>query len=453
MSGRDRGSRIQWQPILKGFLPGGLVGLAALWYFSGRQGSQAPPVAPAVVQPGAAAPRVRSVGTPAVRPLSKRRAASTALPAVAAAPTGGPPGYRRISETEAEDLLGALSLDQKIGQMLMIGFRGTSAAPVRRFFRRRPVGGVIFYRENLRQQKQVRKLTAELQELSVKANGGIGLLLSTDEEGGKIWRLPRSWLPGGALPSAEEMGAADVQVTRDAAERTAEALQAVGLNMNLAPVLDVLTNPANPIMSRGRCFGSTPEVVAEHGSAYIESLQAKGVVATAKHFPGHGPTSKDSHKELPLVVLPFEQWRHDHYEPYYSAIHVAGVEAVMTAHVAYQFRDYATALDGNMPASLSPYFTAQVLRNHLGFRGIIVTDNLEMGAIRKNFRWPAAALRAIDAGVDLILISNGEEQQARAFDAIKNAVQAGKLSPDRIDDSVRRILRVKARHGLILASS
>lgn len=362
---------------------------------------------------------------------------------------GGQTGPARPAPSDpVERILGRLTLEQKIGQMLMVGCGEKTVTPaLQGLLRACPAGAVVLFRHNIAGRQQVSRLAAALQRLS-RAGTGVGLLIATDQEGGRVVRLPRAWTgPEGAV-SARELGQSDISRTALAAERTAAAFRSAGLNMNLAPVLDVLTHPSNQAL-QGRTFGEEPERVTRHGCAYIRRLQERGVVATAKHFPGHGATGSDSHDVLPRVSLLREQWRTQHLAPFRAAVREAGVDAVMAGHVSYRFTDDPRPVDGGVPASLSPYFLEGVLRQELGFQGIVLTDDLNMAAVSRTYGGGSSVLQAVAAGADMLMISGTAVRQEAALRALRGAALSGKIRPERIDASVRRILRVKQRYGLL----
>ena len=210
--------------------------------------------------------------------------------------------------------------------------------------------------------------------------------------------------------------------------------------MDLAPVLDVNTNPNNPVIG-DRSFGADPSVVSTLGNAFIKGLQENGVIATGKHFPGHGDTDLDSHKQLPVVKHDAKRLKETELKPFMEAIG-KGLEAIMTAHVLYP------AWDISMLATLSERILKGLLRKKLGFKGLIISDDMEMGAIAKNYPIEEATVNAIKAGVDVILIGNNIEKQKRAVQSTLEAIDEGKLSEARIEESIKRILKVKDKYLL-----
>ena len=278
----------------------------------------------------------------------------------------------------------------------------------------------------------------------------VPLLVASDfENGGPGMRINHSYalptlLPQGggtSFPPTMAFGAiGDDWFAKEYGRITAEEARAVGVHLNFAPVLDVNSNPLNPIINT-RSFGEDPQAVARLGVAYLAGAREGGVMTTAKHFPGHGDTKTDSHVELPIVDA--DQARLDTLElvPFRRAVE-AGVDAVMTAHVAVP---EILGPEGP-PATLSPYFLTDLLRNDMGFRGLILTDAIRMRAISEGYGVGESAILALEAGADVIL---APADVWETLDAVESAVQSGRLSRERIDRSVRRILEMKARVGLL----
>jgi beta-N-acetylhexosaminidase len=261
---------------------------------------------------------------------------------------------------------------------------------------------------------------AELEPIGRELRGR-GLLVATDEEGGDVTRL--HYRDGSPVPGNLALGVVDdVELTRRVSGAIAGELASVGVNWNLAPVADVNSEPNNPVIGV-RAFGSDPELVARHARAFVEGTQAQGVAACAKHFPGHGATRADSHHELPVSLS------HD-LAPFAAAVD-AGVRSVMTAHVVYPELD-------EVPATLSPRVLG-LLRSELGFDGVIVTDALEMRAVSERWGVPGAAVRALAAGADLLLLGEHDAERDRA--AICAAVGVA-VSPARLEEAAERVRRL-----------
>ncbi|GJL56178.1 MAG: glycoside hydrolase family 3 [Nitrospirales bacterium] len=325
-----------------------------------------------------------------------------------------------------------MTLREKVGQLFMIGFDGTELSPeLNAWLHAYQPGGIILFSRNLVDAHQIAQLTNSLQELAASSP----FLMAIDQEGGKVSRLPSGFTIFPPAATVAACGSSDFAY--QAAAVTAQELRAVGFNMNMAPVLDIHTNPSNPIIGN-RAFSADPETVCTLGNATISGLHDHGVIACGKHFPGHGETTKDSHKELPVVTLSKERLERIELHPFRSAI-AHGLQALMSAHVHYP------ALDETVPATLSHTVMATLLRGELGFSGVVLSDDLEMNAIAEHMTMGDAAVRSIQAGVDLILICHQQARQAEAIEAVEEAVKAGAISTNRLDASLARISALKQR--------
>ena len=325
-----------------------------------------------------------------------------------------------------------MNVVEQIGQLFMLGFDGTSVSPEWAELQARyKPGGMILFARNLEHTAQIVELTNGLQAHSPHSP----LLIAIDQEGGRVSRLPNGFT---IFPPCGTVGACrSEELAYAAAAVTAAELRAVGINMNMAPVLDVHSNPENPIIG-DRAYGTEPDIVAELGVAAIRGFHGKGVIACGKHFPGHGDTSTDSHKELPVVKASAETLLERELPPFHHAI-ANGLAAIMTAHVLYP------ALDAQRPATLSPTILTGLLREQWGFDGVVVTDDLEMRAIAHHHGIGEAAVQAFLAGADVFLICKDRERAVAAMDAVRKAVEQGTIPPDRLDTSVRRITQMKQR--------
>jgi beta-N-acetylhexosaminidase len=294
------------------------------------------------------------------------------------------------------------------------------------------LGGVILFSRNIEEPEQVAELSYETARLVPD----FPLWVSVDQEGGRVARLKA---PFTEWPAAATLGrSGDVVLAERFARALAAELRAVGITLDYAPVLDVLTNPKNPVIG-DRAISEKAVEAARLGAAIVRSLQAEGVAACGKHFPGHGDTQVDSHIELPIVEHPVERMRQVEFLPFKAAID-AGVATVMTAHVL------APALDEKRPATLSHRVVTGLLRDELGFEGVILSDDLEMKAIADEYAVPAAAVLAIEAGCDGVLICSRDHQtQAAALEALIHAVETGTLTDKRVEDALGRQRKAKER--------
>ena len=325
-----------------------------------------------------------------------------------------------------------MTLKEKIGQMFMVGFDGAvPSKTVLRLIREARLGGVILFARNLQSPAQTAQLSNALQSQSQK----MPVLISIDQEGGRVSRLPKGFsiFPGGAQLAACHSPEWVYRV----AEATAKELRAVGINMNLAPVLDVATHPANPVIG-DRAFGANPVLVSTLGLTMIAGFQDNNVIACGKHFPGHGDTGADSHKELPRVAQGLRRLREVELRPFLHTIQ-NGLASIMTAHVLYP------ALDPDEPATLSRRIVTGLLREGMGFKGVVITDDLEMAAISDRHGPGEAAVKAIEAGADLVLICHDEDKQLAAMEAVARAVKQKRISEARIEQSLLRILQMKEK--------
>ncbi|MBM3161827.1 MAG: glycoside hydrolase family 3 [Chlorobi bacterium] len=338
------------------------------------------------------------------------------------------------------------SLSIKIGQMLMIGFRGLSASDAQGIvadIKKRHIGGVVLFDydvpskspvRNISSPEQLSKLTLDLMDLSE-----IPLFIAIDQEGGKVNRLKAS---KGFPPSvsAASLGRLDnPDSTALAAQRIASTLKKMHVRMNLAPVVDLNVNPDNPVIGKlDRSFSADPAVVTRHAGLMAKTFSQEGVIATLKHFPGHGSSTTDTHKDFTDVTT---TWTEHELDPYRSMIAGGYDDAVMTAHV------FNAGLDNRYPATLSKKILDGLLRNKLGFRGVIVSDDMQMKAIADHYGLEEAVRLAVNAGVDVLLFGNNTsydpEIAEKATKILSNLVKNGFVSESRIDRSYRRIMALK----------
>lgn len=346
------------------------------------------------------------------------------------------------SDGSATDLLTArirsMSLEQKLGQMLIAGVEGTKLDErAQTLITRHYAGGFILYKDNIVSTEQTLELLNGLKETNRKT-GGVPLFLSVDHEGGKVNRLPSEFK---GLPSSREIAASGSKSRAQAIGKVmAEELRAFGFNLSYAPVLDIDSNPKNPVIGP-RSFGSTAKIVETYGVAEMIGLQKGGMVPVVKHFPGHGDTGVDSHLELPVVHKSMKELRQLELMPFSAAV-AQGADAVMAAHILLP------ELDQDYPATLSPAIIGGLLRKELGFNGVVITDDMTMGAIIKHYSLGEAAVQAVKAGCDVVLVAHGYDNAELVLNALKQAVQSDRLDIRRIEESVLRILALKEHYGL-----
>jgi beta-N-acetylhexosaminidase len=333
-------------------------------------------------------------------------------------------------------LLAKMTLSEKVGQLLMVGFPGLEpTAEFNDFIKDGLAGGIILFTRNVAGPGQVTELTGALQKVAGDSRNALPLLIAIDQEGGSVIRISRGVT---VFPGNMALGAAGrEEYAYRSAKATAVELATLGINMNLAPVLDVNINPDNPIIGI-RSFGGDPETVTRMGVAAIQGMRDGGVLAVAKHFPGHGDTAVDSHLELPVITHPVARLNAVELQPFQAAIH-SGVSGVMTAHVVFPAVEPAPGL----PATLSAAVLTDLLRRRLGFAGLIMTDCLEMQAIAANYESGAAAVQAVLAGADQLLISHTCAKQHAAHQAILSRVADGTIPVALIDAAAGRVLATK----------
>lgn len=333
-------------------------------------------------------------------------------------------------------LLETLTLDEKIGQMIMAGIEGTTSEPETiRLIEDYKVGGIIFFRKNLTSYTQSLQLVNSIKRTNLV--NPIPLFLSVDQEGGRVTRLPG--LEG--LPTNKEIGLRnDPNLSYQIGSILAEALHAYGMNMNYAPVIDVNSNPKNPVIG-DRSFGDNPSLVSTLGIQTMKGMEEKDIISVVKHFPGHGDTSVDSHLELPQIDKSLEALHELELIPFIDAID-EGADVVMVAHILFPL------LDSEFPSSMSKAIMTDLLREELYFDGVIVTDDMNMDAIVDHYEPGDAAVQSVKAGSDVILISKEYDDIVRSIEAIKSAVENGEISEERINGSVQRILDVKGKYQI-----
>lgn len=338
-------------------------------------------------------------------------------------------------------IMDTMSVEEKIGQLLLFGWKGetdeentTVSAHARVLLEEFHVGGVVLLGRNVSSPERTARTMNELQERS-----RIPLFIIADQEGGMVARFRDPYV---AFPSAMAIAATgDPTLAYRAARATAEQLRAVGVNFNFAPCVDVNNNPLNPIIGT-RSYGDTPEQVVRFSAEAIRGYHDGGVLTSAKHFPGHGDTSVDSHLDLPVVDFPRDRIESMEMVPFQEAIR-AGVATVMTTHIMFP------AYDADVPATMSAKIMTGLLRGQLGYGGVIVTDDLEMKGVEAKWGVVKAAIEAVKAGVDCPLVCHTLSAQRDTVSALKEAVRSGEIPLERIEESVRRILALKERFGIL----
>jgi beta-N-acetylhexosaminidase len=328
-----------------------------------------------------------------------------------------------------------LATRRDIGQYLIGSMPGTSVpAELRSLAKEFDLGGVIFFSRNIEAPEQVAELSAESEALGRTSPAWV----SVDQEGGRVARLKEPFTKWPPMATLGRAGKESEALAERFAKALAEELIAVGITLDYAPVLDIHTNPKNPVIG-DRALAERAEDVAKLGRVIIRALQGAGLAACGKHFPGHGDTSTDSHFELPLVEHPPDRLRAIEFEPFRAAI-AEQVAFIMTAHVL------VPSLDEERPATLSPGIVQKLLREELKYDGVILSDDLEMKALSANHDVPDSAVDAIRAGCDAVLVCSGDiDLQGRTLEALVRAVESGHIPSKRHDDAFARLKRAKQR--------
>jgi beta-N-acetylhexosaminidase len=322
---------------------------------------------------------------------------------------------------------------RQIGQLAIAGFAGeTIPSDLKALAREFDLGGIILFARNVVAPEQVAEIARDAREMAHE----LPLWVSVDQEGGRVARLKA---PFTIWPPMQTLGrSGDTALAERFARALAAELKAVGISLDYTPVLDILTNPKNPVIG-DRALAERAEDVARLGDAIIRTLQQAGIAACGKHFPGHGDTSTDSHHELPLIEHPPDRIDAVELVPFRAAI-AAGVASIMTAHILIP------AFDEDSPATLSPAIVDGLLKQTLGYGGLVLSDDLEMRAIGARYGIPEATVAAIAAGCDAVLMcGTSQEPQAAALEALIHAVEAGTLPLKRVEDALTRHRRVKER--------
>ncbi len=322
----------------------------------------------------------------------------------------------------------SMTLEEKIGQMFVVSFKGTKLdAATETWMRNLKIGGVLLLGGNVATKEQVSKLIIQLNE-KVSHLSVAPLFIAVDQEGGKVSRF--------TFDGFEMHAQRDIGNGNDAyavAFRRGKELKALGVNVNFSPVLDTASSSLDFMYDRA--FVGNEKDVATYGVRMIEGYRDSGIASVAKHFPGHGGTQTNSHIELPVAVRDEELWR-KHLYPFRAAIG-AHVPMIMMAHIK------VSNIDENYPASLSKKIVTDILRNGLSYDGVIVSDDLGMGAISKKYSVAESAVRAVVAGTDILIVVRGSETYEKMIIALEKAVKDGVISENRIDESVERILKLK----------
>jgi beta-N-acetylhexosaminidase len=330
--------------------------------------------------------------------------------------------------------------DLPLGQLLLVGFAGSEIGeghPILQDIRERHLGGVILFNygpnrkhpaDNIVSPGQLRRLTTRLQ----KASGDTPLLIAVDQEGGRISRLKKDCGFPATMSFADLGNKNDLALTRHQADIIAESLQRAGINLNLSPVVDLNVNPSNPVIGKlQRSFSADPDMVTAHARQVIRAHHERGILCCLKHFPGHGSSAADSHKGFVDVTA---TWSPKELRPFAALIEEGLADTVLTAHV------FNARIDAELPATLSEKTVHGLLRQRLGFKGVVISDDLTMGAIADLYTLEEAVEKALNAGVDMLLVAdNRPDTTARMLAVMRNLIDSGRVSRQRIVQSLQRI--------------
>lgn len=365
-----------------------------------------------------------------------------------------------------EIVLSNMTLEQKISEMMMLAFRsqGDPEEPdnvteisdkLVSIIKKYPLGGIILFEENMEGAAQTAKLIRDMQDANHEAGYEYGLLIGVDQEGGMVTRVPT----GTQTPGSMAIGATgDPGFANEVGWIIGGELKALGFNVNFGPVLDVNNNPANPIIGV-RAFSDDPTMVAEYGAKYMEGIHEQNIISAIKHFPGHGDTDTDSHTGLPLIDRSLDELMELELAPFRAL--AEDTDMVMTAHIQYPqiekgtYKSKKSGNDVTLPATLSKTIITDVLRNEIGFSGVVITDALDMGAISEHFDRIDAARLAINAGVDMLLmpvsmhVEDAEADLDEYIKEIAKLVESGEIPEERINEAVERILNLKTEYSVV----
>ena len=337
------------------------------------------------------------------------------------------------NKDEIKEKIESMTLDEKIGQLFIVGFEGeTVNDEIVDLISNRKVGGLILFARNIVNSSQLIELNNSLR----KIESDIPLFISVDEEGGLVSRVPNEFE---ALPSSGEIGNYNSEeISYKVGGIIAKELKVLGFNMDFAPVLDINSNPNNTVIGE-RAFGDNVDIVTRLGIKTMEGIRDGGIIPVVKHFPGHGDTDVDSHYGLPIVTKTLNELNSLEFAPFKEAIN-NGADVVMISSIIL------SAIDSENPSTMSEKVMTDILRVDLGFDGVIATDDMTMAAIMDNYNLTDAVVMSIKSGADLVLVCHGYDNILNSILAVKDAVNSGIISEERIDESVYRILKLKEKY-------
>ena len=348
-------------------------------------------------------------------------------------------GTDEIMREEKEPIdykINSMTLDEKIGQMIITGFNGSEYNDdMDRLINEYKVGGVILFARNIEDSNQMIDLTRALQE----NNNNLPLFISIDEEGGRVSRLPDDVEK---FPSAFTIGLInDQQIAYENGKEIGYTLKRLGINLDYAPVLDIYSNENNTVIG-DRAFSKEESIVSTMGIATMEGIEDADIIPVVKHFPGHGDTEVDSHYGLPIVYKTLEELRNFEFIPFVKAIE-SGCDVIMVSHIILN------EVDSINPASLSKIVISDLLRKDMGFDKVVIIDDMSMGAITSIMSIEEACIKSIEAGCDILLLGNAYEEIEQVINSIKLKLYNGEISEEQINKSVKRILELKKKYNMM----
>ena len=342
----------------------------------------------------------------------------------------------REEKEPIDDKINSMTLDEKIGQLIITGFNGSEYNDdMDRLINEYKVGGVILFARNIEDSNQMIDLTRALQE----NNNNLPLFISIDEEGGRVSRLPDDVEK---FPSAFTIGLInDQQTAYENGKEIGYTLKRLGINLDYAPVLDIYSNENNTVIG-DRAFSTEESIVSTMGIATMEGIEDSDIIPVVKHFPGHGDTEVDSHYGLPIVYKTLEELRSFEFIPFVKAIE-SGCDVIMVSHIILN------EVDSINPASLSKIVISDLLRKDMGFDKVVITDDMSMGAITSIMSIEEACIKSIEAGCDILLLGNAYEEIEQVINSIKLKLYNGEISEEQINKSVKRILELKKKYNMM----
>jgi beta-N-acetylhexosaminidase len=348
-----------------------------------------------------------------------------------------PPNDNISAKDEIDKQIGNMSLDEKIGQMVIAGIdKYNYDSNAKSLLTDYKVGGFIILSQNVKNSNQLLKLVNDIK--SGNSNSKIPLFVSVDEEGGRIDRMPKEI---NKYPTNKDIGIKNSEnLSYNIGVSLGFEIKSFGFNVDFAPVLDINSNPKNPIIG-DRSFGADSDIVSKLGMQTMKGINSQNVISVVKHFPGHGDTAVDSHLGLPVVYNDLDRLKSFELLPFQEAVKNY-TDGIMVAHILFP------KIDPDNPASFSKTIINDILRNYLNYHGIVITDDMTMGAVVKNYDIGAAAVKSILAGADIVLVCHDYDKEVKVIKALKAAYNDGTLSGDRIDESLRRILKLKKKYNL-----